>query len=61
MKSDVNKPSKSEVFPIDIALRNDNEKIIDLLLENGCKAVFANLSVCDNIDLIEKMVKLVKD
>ena len=61
MKSDVNKPSKSEVFPIDIALRNDNEKIIDLLLENGCKAVFANLSVCDNIDLIEKMVKLGSD
>ena len=61
LKSDVNKPSKSEVFPIDIALRNNNDKIVQLLLKNGCKAYFANLSLSNNIDLIEQLVSLGSD
>jgi len=61
LKADVNRPNKSEIFPIDVALKNDNKKIIDLLIQNGCNVVFANLSASENIDMIEKFVSLGAD
>ncbi|MCF6365667.1 MAG: ankyrin repeat domain-containing protein [Bacteroidales bacterium] len=61
LKANVNAPSKNKIFPIDVALSVDNKKIINLLLESGCKVEYANLSGCKNIDVLEKMVELGAD
>ncbi len=56
--ADVNTPSRNKIFPIDIALKNENLNMINLLVENKCNIKNANLSECKDIELIEKMVNL---
>lgn len=59
--ADINKPDKNEIYPIDIALKNNDKTIVNYLLSNGCNVRNVNLSVSKNIDLIEKLVKLGAD
>lgn len=59
--ADVNTPDKNAIYPIEIALKNNDGIVINFLLSNGCKVSNANLSVSKNIDLIEKLVKLGAD
>jgi ankyrin repeat protein len=61
LKADVNYPSRSGVYPIDIAIENDNDQIVQLLIDNGCNVSSANLALSENIDMIEKLVKLGAD
>ncbi len=56
--ANVNKASKAGDYPLNIAISKNSEKIIDLLLKNGADISVADLSGSENIDLIEKLVKL---
>ncbi len=56
--ANTNISSKNKIFPIDIALKNNDVPMVNTLLANKCKVENANLSVCNDIKLLEKMVKL---
>ncbi len=58
LKADVNQPSESGMYPINIAVSRNFVKVVDLLLRNNADISFVNLSTSKNIDLIEKLVKL---
>lgn len=53
-----NIPSKDQIFPIDLALKNDNLAMVDLLLENKVNLKNANLAFSENTELIVKLVGL---
>jgi len=53
-----NVPSRDEIFPIDLALKNNDLDMIDLLLEKQVNLKNANLAFSENTDLIIKLVKL---
>ncbi len=57
LKADVNAPSRSGVYPIDIAISIDKKEIIETLLKAGCKTEYANLSLSKNIETLEWLVK----
>jgi ankyrin repeat protein len=54
----VNLVNPDKVYLIDLALKIDNKEMIDLLLKNGCIASNANLSMSQNISVIERLVSL---
>ena len=56
LKTDINAPSKSGVYPVDLAVSNDYFEILKLLKDNNCNFSVANLSLSKNIDIIEWMV-----
>ena len=56
LKADVNQASKAGIYPINLALANNSEDIIDLLIQNNCNISVIDLSLSKNIDLIEKLV-----
>ncbi len=53
-----NTPTKSKVYPINIAMEDDNEKMIDFLLEKNANIKILDLSVSGNTNLIVKLVNL---
>jgi len=57
LKADVNAPSRSGVYPVDVALSGNHKDILKLLKENGGKFDYANLSISKDIETIEWMVK----
>ena len=57
LKADVNAPSRSGVYPVDLAISLDHKAILNLLKENGCKFSNANLSLSKNIETLEWLVK----
>ncbi len=58
LKADVNQPSKAGMYPVNLAVLRNYEKIVDILLHNGADISVTDLSTSKNIDLIEKLVKL---
>lgn len=54
-------PAKTGEYPIDIAVVNNDLKMIDFLLANGSNVKIINLADSKNIALIEKLVKLGAD
>ncbi len=58
LMADVNTPNKDAMYPIDLALSNESEDIIDLLIKSNCNISNTNLAVSTNIYLIEKLTKL---
>ncbi len=56
LKTDINAPSKSGVYPVDLAISKEYKDILKLLKENACDFSVANLSLSKNIDIIEWMV-----
>jgi ankyrin repeat protein len=57
LKADVNAPSRSGVYPVDVALSGNHMDILKFLKEKGCKFEYANLSISKDIETIEWMVK----
>lgn len=57
LKADVNAPSRSGVYPVDIAISIDHKGILQLMKEKGCMFAYANLSICKNIETLEWLVK----
>jgi ankyrin repeat protein len=55
-KTDIQNQDK--VYPIDIALKNNQIEMIDCLLKHGCNVQYANLAMSENVALIERFVKL---
>lgn len=56
LKTDINAPSKSGVYPVDLAISNDYKDILKLLKENACDFSVADLSLSNNIEIIEWLV-----
>lgn len=54
----VNIVNQDNVYPIDIALKNNQVKMVDFLIEHKCNLANANLSMSENTSLIERLVKL---
>ncbi len=50
-------PTKEGIFPIDVALRNNDTKMIDFLLSKNINLKNANLSTSENADLIVFLVR----
>jgi ankyrin repeat protein len=50
--------NQDKMYPIDIALKKNDVKMVDCLITNGCKVSNANLSMSENTNLIERLVKL---
>ncbi len=57
LNADVNQASKAGMYPINLALTNNSEDIIDLLIQHHCDISVIDLSLSKDIDLIEKLVK----
>jgi ankyrin repeat protein len=53
--------NQDKLYPIDVALRNDQEEMIDCLIKHGCKISNVDLGMSENTTLIEKLVKLGAD
>jgi ankyrin repeat protein len=53
--------NQDKVYPIDIALQNDQEEMIDCLMKHGCTISNVDLGMSENTVLIEKLVKLGAD
>jgi len=53
--------NKDKIYPIEIALVNNQEEMVDCLVKHGCKTANINLSKSQNTDLIERLVKLGAD
>jgi ankyrin repeat protein len=51
--ADVNAPSKNGVFPVDLAVKNDQLQMLKLLKENKCDIKVANIALTHNIQTIE--------
>jgi len=58
LKADINRPSKAGMYPLNAAILQNSEDIINLLIKNGADISFADLSMSKNIYLIEKLVKI---
>jgi ankyrin repeat protein len=56
LKADVNAPSGSGVYPVDLAISNNYKAILQLLKENNCRFSNANLSLSTNIETLEWLV-----
>jgi ankyrin repeat protein len=50
--------NQDNVLPMDIALKNDQEEMVNCLLKHGCKVSDINLALSENTALIERLVKL---
>lgn len=55
--ADVNISDNNKILPVDVALKNNDIEMVNILLANNCKVEKANLSVCSDVELIKKMVK----
>lgn len=56
LKADINAPSRSGVYPVDLAVSKDYKLILKLLKENACDFSVADLSLSKNIEIIEWLV-----
>jgi len=54
--ADVNAPSKNGVYPVDLAVKNGDKRILKLLKDNKCDFRFANTALSEDIDIIEWIV-----
>ncbi len=57
LKADVNAPSRSGIYPVDLAITTDNKIVLELLKENRCDFSLANLSTSKNVETLEWLVK----
>lgn len=59
--ADLNKPSSTRFYPLDMAMKTNQKEMIDYLLKNGADPKLVKLSSSEDIKIIEKLAKLGAD
>ncbi len=54
----IDNPTREKIRPIDVALRNQDSKMVHFLVDNKCNVKLSDLSVCEDVTLIEYMIEL---